>query len=131
MALVLNSDRQTILVGKQVINFDDLTSGVATLAMKLPGGARVLAGSLGVTTAFDSVTSDDVVIGDSTTANKYLTTTSAQSTGLTAFTGTDGEADTLDGIYVTLTSAGGGLSAGSMFVEVQYVIDGRGTESQP
>lgn len=131
MAIKLNSSRQYPLIATVVVNYDDITSGVAEMAVSLPGGARVLGGRVGVTTAMDSGTSDAITVGDSTTANKYLTSTSIAATGLTEFTAVDDEAGSLDDIYITVTSVGTAATAGTFFVEVEYIIDGRGNEAQP
>lgn len=132
MAITKNSSRQYPLVAKVEFAYDDLTSGVAEEAIDLPGGARVVGGRIAITTAFDSVTSDTLTVGDGTTADRYASGVDGQAVGSTELT-PDEAANTVGkgAVGLTWTESGGGVSQGAGFLEVEYVIDGRANEAQP
>ena len=133
MAIQKNPDRQWPLRAKVDFTYADFgASGTAEAAIDLPGGARVIGGQLAITTAFNSATSDSLDVGDGSTANRYASAVNGQATGVTALTVDELDHATGKGIvYITWTGAGGGTSAGAGFLEVEYVIEGRGNESQP
>lgn len=132
MAIVKNPDRQYALTARADFTQADLASGIAAAAIDLPGGARVVGGRLCVTTAGDSVTSDTLTVGDGTTADRYAAGVNGKLAGLTALTPDAADHATGKGVvYVTNTQVGGEGTAMVGFLEVDYVIAGRGNESQP
>ena len=132
MAISKNPDRQYPLRAKVAFVQADVATGVAAAAIDLPGGARVIGGQIAIVTAGDSVTSDTITVGDGTTANRYASGVNGQATGVTALTGDELAHATGKGVvYITNTQAGGEGTAMVGFLEVEYVIEGRGNESQP
>ena len=132
MAITKNGDRQYPLVARVAFTQPDLPTGVDVAVMDLPGGATIIGGALVVTTAGDSVTSDTLTVGDGTTADRYATGVNGKAAGLTALTPdglANGTGKTM--VYVTNTAVGTEGTAMVGYLEVQYVIDGRGNESQP
>ena len=126
------SGRQYPLVAKATFTQADLPTGVDVEAVKLPSGARVIGGQIAVVTAGDSVTSDTLTVGDGTTANRYATGVDGQATGATALTPDEADNGTGESsVYVTNTAVGTEGTAMVGFVEVHYVIEGRGNEVQP
>lgn len=115
------------------------TSPTAQALMTLPAGAKILRFNVEVVTAISggSVTNVGVVLGDSGTSNKYVTTFNsgtsaakvAQATVDAAMqvaqTNNIGTADVT--LYGTFTAAGGNPTAGAIVVTVEYVqraVDG-------
>lgn len=118
--------RQYPSVATAIINFDDTTSGTAAAAIELPVGAIVISGSVDRLTAFNSATSDVLVVGDATTANRYMASTTIATTGRlalvpTGFTTTP----TQRNVNVTWTGVGTAPTAGQVRLVVEYIVDGR------
>jgi len=132
MAIVKNPDRQYPLRAKVAFVSADIATGVAAAAIDLPGGARVTGGLIAITTVGDSVTSDTLTVGDGTTANRYASGVNGQALGITALSLDQLAHATGKGVvYITNTAAGTEGTAMVGFLEVEYVIEGRGNESQP
>jgi len=127
MAIKLNFARQFTKVAYVEVAAADLAglSGQAQIAIKLPPGSIVTGGALVVTTAFNSATSDALVVGDASVANRYLASTSIAAAGRTALTAPGFvTAGGQPAINVTWTGVGAAPSAGSFRLEVHYI--GRG-----
>lgn len=120
------------------------TSPTAQLLFTLPAGAKIVRFNLEVTTAISggSVSNVGVTIGDSGTANKYLTsvnsgTSSAKVSTATldaalvvAQTNNIGTSDVP--VYGTFTAAGGNPTAGATVVTVEYIVrNSDGTLTNP
>jgi hypothetical protein len=131
MAITKDRGRQTVLTAMQHFTYDDFTSGVATEAVDLPGGAYIISGELVITTAFNSGTSDAMEVGDSGGVATLLSSTSVASTGRTDLTPPDAPLSAKDAVTIELTSVGAAATAGAGFLRVEYVIDGRANEVQP
>lgn len=142
MAIQKNPDRQWPLRAKVDFTYDNFTtegSGVAVAAIDLPGGARVIGGQLAITTAFNSAggttPADNLDVGDGTTAGRYASAVDGRTVGVTALTVDQLDHDTGKGVvYITWTPNADTTTAptaGAGFLEVEYVIEGRGNESQP
>lgn len=109
-----------------------LTSPAAQLMFTLPAGAKIIRFNVEVTVALTTATNCGLVIGDSGTANKYVTTFNtgatiakvAQATIDAAMqvaqTNNIGTSDV--GIYGTFTAATGNAAAGNIVVTVEYVV---------
>lgn len=110
------------------------TSPTAQLLFTLPAGSKIVRFDEEVTTAISGggATNVGVTIGDSGTANKYVTT---HNTGLTsakvaqatidaamvvAQTNNIGTSDVP--VYGTFTAAGGNPTAGAIVVTVEYIV---------
>ena len=132
MAITKNPDRQYQLRAKVTFTQADIPTGVAVSMIDLPGGARVIGGQIAIVTAGDSVTSDTVTVGDGTTADRYASGVNGKATGVTALAGDELAHATGQGVvYITNTAVGTEGTAMVGFLEVEYVIEGRGNESQP
>lgn len=132
MAITFDSSRQYPLVAKVTFTYADLTSATDIEVVKLPSGARVVGGQVGITTAFNSATSDTLDAGDGTTQDRYASNIDAQALGVTALTlGQTAHATGEGSVYLNNTQVGTAATAGAGFIEVWYVIDGRGNEVQP
>lgn len=109
------------------------TSPTAQALFTLPAGSKILRFNVEVVTAISggSVTNVGLTVGDSGTANKYVTTFN---TGITSVKVAQATVDaamvvaqtnnigTSDGtIYGTFTAAGGNPTAGSIVITVEYV----------
>ena len=129
MAITKDGGRQYPLVAKVSFTYADLVSGSAIEAVDIPGGATVTGGALVITTAFDSVTSDNatVQVGSDT----LLGSTSVAAVGQTLFTEGAAEVTAKDTVDITWTQVGGGTSAGAGYLIVEYILDNRSNEVQP
>lgn len=132
MAISKNPARQCPVVAFVDIALADLTSGAAFDAIALPPGAVVTYGALVTTEAFNSGTSDVAVIGDVTTANRYMASTSIVTNGTrtalvpTGFVSTA----TQPNISITWTAVGTAATTGKLRLEVQYFVKGRSEFTQ-
>jgi hypothetical protein len=132
MAITLSPDRQTILVASKTIAFGDITaSGTAEAAFDVPAGAIVVGGDVTVTEVWDSVTSDNLDVGDGDDPDRYTSSvvdlTAAARTALTLTGYKYAASDTID---VLITNTGGSLTQGSLRLHVWYIVEGRGNEIQ-
>lgn len=131
MPITKNSGRQDIVSAYVEIGFADLTSGSNVAALDLPVGAIVVGGDVVVTTAFDSVTSDVIIVGDVTTTNRYIASTSIAALGRiavvpTGFTVTA----TQPAVRLTWTGVGTAPTEGALRLRVDYIVKGRAEFSQ-
>lgn len=134
MPLTKNADRQWPLAARVDFTQEDLATGVTVEAIDIPGGATIMYGSLVITTAGDSVTSDTVVVGDtSPSLDRYATAVNGKTAGRTALTidGLVNDATGKGAVTITNTAVGTEGTAMVGYLEVFYTIAGRGNESQP
>lgn len=126
MPITKNSARQELIVAHVDISYADLVSGTAANALDLPVNAIVVGGDVVVTTAFNSLTSDALVVGDVTTANRYLASTSIAAAGRTALVPTGFTVtSTQPSVRVTWTGVGTAPTAGALRLTVTYYVKGR------
>lgn len=131
MPLKISDGRQDSLWAVQTINFNDLTSGVATAVINLPIGAVVVGGAIITATAFNSATSDTLSLGDSASATRYASAANIHATGRTALTLTGYKAlTTTRQMLATWTGVGAAPTAGSVDVQVEYLVTDRAEWTQ-
>lgn len=129
--LKLDVGRQYVLFGEVVIDFSNIVdTAIAVKAIDLPYGAEVTGGSVIVDTAFNPGTSMVLDIGDQLVPNRYLNDADLKTLARTPLIPTgyvsDGAA-----IFITPVIVGAVPTAGSVRVNVQYVIKNRADEVQP
>ena len=124
MTITKNAGRQCEDVAYVDVEYSDLTSGVAEGAVELPPGAVITGGKLVKSTAFDSATSDSLIVGDADDDDRYLTANDLQSAGISALTAT-GHEHTGGDVTVTWTGAGTAPTAGKFTLAVHYYVRGR------
>jgi len=78
--------RSYLLCVSAGFSYDDFTDAVGLPFCTLPIGAIVLSGLLRITTAFNSTTSDTLIVGDASDPNEYLSALDAQAIADTPFT---------------------------------------------
>jgi hypothetical protein len=137
MPITKNSGRQEVIVGMASFKFSDLVSGAAQAAIDLPAKARVLDVYLKIGTAFNSGTSDAMVIrSNEGTPKVYITIAAAAgalSAGLTAraantnLSFVNNVPSTIDVLW---TGVGTAATTGDGVVVVEYVVDNRAAFSQ-
>lgn len=144
MAITKRSARQSPISARVDFALADLTSGTAVPAVDLPANARILRTFLRITTAFNSGTTDAMVIQSSEGTPKAYITISAGSGALAAskvwstdpaIAGTASSnvgfintaASTLD---VKWTGAGTAATTGAGTLLVEYIVDNREAFSQ-
>lgn len=131
MAITKNSGRQEVVSAYVDVSYADLASGTAADAIDLPVGAVVIGGAVVVTTAFNSATSDALVVGDSASSNRFKSSFSIAATGLTALVPTGYVAlATTNKVRVTWTGAGTAPTAGAFRLRVDYIVEKRAAFSQ-
>ena len=131
MTISQNVNRQQSRWATVDVSYSALTSGAAADAIQLPVGAVVVGGAVVVNTAFNSATSDALVVGDSASANSYKSSFSIAATGRTALVPTGYlTLSTTRTIKVTWTGSGTAPSAGSFRLEVEYIVPVRGDAVQ-
>lgn len=131
MAISFDGSRQYPMTGKVTVGFADLATGVAAAFDNIPGGATITDISINVLTAFNSATSDVVVVGDADTPNLYLASTSIAATGLTAGVPTGKKYVAPTQLSLTWTGVGAVPTTGEFEVIFTYVQDGRANEVVP
>jgi len=140
---VLKSTRtaQWVLNAEFSWNFDDTMIDAVTLVsgnfasaaahtidvIGLPPNAVIIGGQLVVTTAFNGTTYP-VVIGDSTTANRYLATADRKAAALVPLVPT-GYVGLGENLRLTITPTGS-TTGGAATVRIQYIVVGRSNEVQ-
>ena len=130
MAITQSSDRQYELSAVVDFEYDDLTSGTQTNAIELPSDAIVTGGHVYISTAFNSLTSDVIIIGDTDDDNEYLTSTSIAAIGLTALVPTGVKLTAGKEVTLTWTGVGTAPSAGVGQLVITYIRQGRSNENQ-
>ena len=130
MSITKDSGRQDRLVAMVEIGFADIATGVAAAAVELPGGAIVVGGAVTVITAFNSGTSDVLDVGDSVSANRYLNDGNIHTAGRIPLVPTGYVMPNAGDVSVTLTAVGAAATAGSVRLEVEYVVEGRASTNQ-
>jgi len=124
-----NNGRQWPLVARQPFDFSQLEDGVAVEAIELPVGAIVLSGSIVVTEAFDSGTSDALAVsGGGVTSAAFA---DAQTPGIAPAVVTGAEQTLGDTVDITWSPVGTAATAGAGYLEVMYIITSRANENQP
>ena len=131
MTISKDTQRQYPLFAMKRFSYADLTSGAQVQMIDLPGGAVILDGGVVIETAFNSATSDALVVGDSNGANVLKSSFSIASTGRTALTPAGGAYPAKDSVRMTWTGSGTAPSAGAGFIWCRYAIEGRQNEVQP
>lgn len=140
MSITVNINRQSPLVAYIDIDVADIKASGSYNAIFLPAGARVIGGFLDVKVAANDSGTYTLSVGDllgTPDVDKYLTATNGKSAALTALSAPLGAAAAgvipSGGTWVTVTSAAqnGDSSAGSIRLQVEYVIDDRVTEYEP
>lgn len=131
MPITKNSDRQYELCAIVDFTFADLADSTAENAIELPSDCIVTGGHIYISEAFDSTTSDSIVIGDTDDPDEYLGATSIAATGLTALVPTG--VKLAAGKSITMTHTAGvadTATAGIGQLVVYYVRQGRSNENQ-
>ena len=106
----------------------DLTPSGVFEIIPLPPGAVVTGGSVDTEVAMTGGTTITVAVGDSDTADRYLSATDAEPAGTTALVPT-GYRGVGENIWMTLAVAGT-YTGGTITVRVEYVVAGRSNEVQ-
>jgi len=132
MTISVPDTRQYPLVAYVAFAVGDLVSAAASKLFELPLGAIITAGQYNLDAAFDSGTSDVVIIGDVTTADRYFTDANAKdavaagsqwvATGYAAVA-----ADTP--VNITWTGAGTAATVGSGRIIAEYIVPTRAQEN--
>lgn len=130
MAITTNSDRQYGLTAVVDFAYGDLTSGTSADAVELPSDAIITGGHVYISTAFNSATTDVIIVGDTDDDNEYLTSTSIAALGLTALVPTGLKLSAGKKITVTWTGVGTAPSAGAGQLVINYIRQGRSNENQ-
>lgn len=131
MPLKISDGRQDSLWAVQTINFNDLTSSVATVVMNLPIGAVVVGGAIVVNTPFNSATNDTLSLGDSASATRYINAAAIRTSarGAIALSGYKTTATTRQ-MLATWTGTGAAPTAGSLDLHVEYIVIDRAEWTQ-
>lgn len=131
MAITKNRGRQHVSSAYVDFTFADLASGVAAEAIDLPIGAQVVGGDIVVDTAFNSATSDVIVVGDALSANRYYASASIAAAGRNPLLVTGYRSlATSNKVRVTWTGVGAAPSAGAIRLRVDYIVNKRAAFTQ-
>lgn len=131
MGITKNSGRQEAIVAYVDINLADVADGVAQAAIDLPIGAVITGGSVVVSEAFNSTSTDVLDVGYEGSGNAYKNDANIHATGLVALvpTGKVHDADT-PAVTVTWASGGGTPTTGKARLTVEYYVEKRTGFSQ-
>lgn len=142
--LIATRSSQRLQVASFTWNFDDTmlntagvskdfgllnTSATSFDVINLPRGAIVTGGQLMVHTAFDTA-SYAVIIGDSSTANRFLATADRKAVATTALVPTSFRNTTGLNIRMEITNADV-CTTGKATLIVQFVVEGKADEVYP
>jgi len=122
MSFSKDTGRRRLVIAEALLVLADLESAVAKQAIDLPPGVIVDEVFARVEEAFNSSTSDAIVVGDSDDTDRYIASTSVQTTGYKAGAASgrgykNPAADTIDVIW---TSGGGTPTTGKLRVICKY-----------
>ncbi|MES2488547.1 MAG: hypothetical protein V4607_02060 [Pseudomonadota bacterium] len=128
----LKSGRQTILSASININFDDPTAyGAAEEAIEVPANAILVGGDITVTTAWNSATTATFKLGDAADDDRYtLAAIDLKTLGRTALTLTGFKHTVVERLKALFAQTGAAATAGSARVRIEYVVEGRVTNTQ-
>lgn len=96
----------------------------------LPPNAVVVGGGLEVLTTFATVSTYAVIVGDSASTNRYLSTADRKGAASTVALVPTGYVSLGEDIRLTITPTGTAATAGKATLRVSYVINGRSTGVQ-
>lgn len=133
MAISLNSGRQEVLAIYVPLAFNTITSaaGAAEAVVQVPEGAIVVGGSIGVTTAFNSATTDVLDLGDGGNDDRYTATqVNLQTVGENKLDLTGYQYTAQDNIDIKWTAAGAAATAGAAMLTILYIVEGRAQVSE-
>ncbi|UOF79362.1 hypothetical protein [Caudoviricetes sp.] len=139
MAITKQAGRQEVISAKVGYTFSDLVSGTAVSAINLPANARILDVTNRIEVAFNSVTTDALVIrSNEGTPKNYISVSAgsgALSTGLVskAATGASSNVGFLNPLPSTidvLWTGAGAITTGTGTLVVDYVVENRAAFSQ-
>lgn len=127
-----NFDDTMVNSAGNTVNFGSSNAGGAAGffdVINLPRDAVVIGGSITIETAFDTA-GYDITVGDSSSTNRYLTSTDLKATGFTALVPT-GYRNT-GGLNIRLGfSSDDACTTGKGTLRVEFIIDGRADEVYP
>jgi len=133
MTTQVNVGRQTVLSADRDFTYDDFVSGTAKVMIYLKPSTRILRGWVDITTAFNPSGNCTYTVGDTEGAtpdvDRWLTSTNAKATGLTALLAplTDSVIDTAEALTMTVTVASGTVTAGAGKLHIEYIEEGTRT----
>jgi hypothetical protein len=131
MALQKRAARQSPLEAIIDINFADPTAyGTGENAFSLPQNAIVVGGDLTVITAWNSVTSAALSLGDAASATRYLSAVDLKTAARTALTLTGYKHTVGEFLKALLVQAGTAATAGDARLRVSYIVQGRQLTNQ-
>ena len=130
MAITKEGGRQWPVVAKLPFAIGDfIASGGVEEAIDLPAGASVISASITIDVVFDSTTTDTLEV---TGAGITLAGTDGQALGTTEASAIDSTALTVNTpVSLEWTQTGGAGTAGTGFLLVKYVQDGKANEVVP
>lgn len=130
MSITKAQTTQYPVVVSVAFTYADIVTAVADALAQVPAGATVVGGEVIVDTAWDSVTSAALDVGDGDDPNRYTSSpVNLKSAGRTALTLTGykyAETDDLEAVSAIV----GATAAGAARINVMYVVEGRGHEVQ-
>lgn len=128
MTIELQPGRQEVIAARITINFDDHTNvtGIGEPAIQIPTGSIVVGGYVSVRAAFNSGTSDDLTIGDTSSGNRYTPSfINLQSISTTELALRGDVSTSVENITAGYTSAGTAPTAGTYDLTVLYIRENR------
>lgn len=130
MPVTKKTSRQQIILAFVDITFADMVSGVAQDIMEMPVNSIVVGGDVVTSVAWNSVTSDVIVVGDAASAARYFASTTIHAINRNPLVPTGFKYTAKTNLQATVTSVGGSLTAGVTRVVVHYYIDNRSQWTQ-
>ena len=124
-AVRLKSGRQSIVSAYLDVVLANHATTVALDTIEVPQGAVIVGGSVVVTEAFNSTSTDVLDIGDSGTANRYKNDIDLTTLALTALVPTGYVYTAPTKIKATWVSGGGTPTTGAYTLRVDYIVRGR------
>ncbi len=131
MTITKDSGRQEVVCADVGFSFDEFgASGVAEAALDLPQNAVVVGGFLVIDTAFDSLTSDTLTVGDGDSDDLYVAGIDGTAAALSAIVPTGKKYTVPDTIDIKWTGVGTAPTQGAGRLIVEYIVDARAMFSQ-
>lgn len=118
------------MVNASGVEIPFLTDAGVFDAINLPQGSTVIGGAITVVTVSNETGTATLAVGDSATAARYLAATNIKAAVRTALVPTGFRNANGLPIRITLANQNGDATAGTVRIEVQYIIKDRANETQ-
>lgn len=122
--------RQQVLALAITLTFQDFVDNDNVIDIDMPVDARLVGGAVTVATVFNGTGTDVLDVGDAGSANRYGNDINLEAAARTALTLTGAKTTAANKLRLTRVPGGSDATAGTIYLDVLYVIEGAGIYQQ-